>query len=137
MSDLYLGQLAGLATAILSTATSLLFTTASKRLGPVAVNALRIYLAIGLLGLTHQLREGAWLPDALPGQVFALGLSGFIGLTLGDLALFYALVAVGPRLATLVMASAPLFASLLGYAVLGEELPPLVWLGVLLIIGGI
>lgn len=133
----HVGELAGLATSILWTGTSLLFTAAARRLGPTLVNGTRIGIAIVLLGTTHRLLTGQWIPDLLPRQAALLAASGLVGLTLGDQALFSAFVDIGPRLAMLVMTTAPLLAALFGWAVLGEVLPPHAWLGVGLTLGGV
>ncbi|MFH1747065.1 MAG: DMT family transporter [Planctomycetota bacterium] len=133
----FLGHAAGLATSVLWTGTSLFFTAAGRRLGPTTVNALRILMAILLLGLTHWVTEDRWIPDALPRQVLFLALSGMIGLALGDQALFTAFVYIGPRLSMLIMTTAPLFAALFGWLRLGEELGPSAWLGIALVVGGV
>lgn len=132
-----IGMLAGVTTSALFTGTALCFTAAGKRIGSTMVNALRIYLAVALLALTHRLMTGQWVPGMCTGQAGYLAASGIIGLTIGDLALITAFIDIGPRLSTLVMTTAPLFAALLGWAVLGERLHPLAWSGVLLTIGGV
>jgi drug/metabolite transporter (DMT)-like permease len=135
----HIGHFAGLATSVLWTATSLFFTAAGRRLGPTAVNALRIVLAIVLLGATYRLLsdDGSWIPAANTRQVFFLALSGIIGLAIGDQALFTAFVQIGPRLSMLVMTTAPLFATLFGYVVLGETFGVVAALGIVLTIGGV
>lgn len=135
--DVYLGPAAGVATSVLWTATSLLFTAAGKRLGPTVVNALRIAIAIVLLGITHRVLAGGWIPSASIGQVGFLAMSGIIGLSIGDQALFVAFVRIGPRLAMLIMATAPIFAALFGWIGLGETLSWISWLGIALTIGGV
>ena len=135
--DTYVGPAAGVATSALWTATSLLFTAAGRRIGPTRVNAARIALAIVLLGLTHRLLAGAWVPDVLPRQVVFLALSGVVGLAIGDQALFTAFVHIGPRLAMLIMTTAPLFAAFFGWLALDETLPGVAWLGIALTIGGV
>jgi len=133
----HVGELAGLATSLLWTGTSLLFTAAARRLGPTLVNGTRIWIAIVLLGATHRLLTGQWIPDLRPRQAALLAASGLVGLTLGDQALFTAFVDVGPRLAMLVMTTAPLLAALFGWGALGETLGSTAWLGVGLTLGGV
>ena len=99
----YTGHLAGVATALLWTGTSIFFTAAGRRIGPTAVNFSRMLFAIVLLGITHRLLSGGWLPDAVPRQIVFLAVSGLVGLTIGDQALFTAFVDIGPRLAILIM----------------------------------
>ncbi|MCO6435860.1 MAG: DMT family transporter [Phycisphaerae bacterium] len=136
-SAVLVGYAAGVATAMLWTATSLFFNAAARRLGVTILNTTRIAFAIVLLGVTHRLLNGYWLPDVLPGQAAFLAISGLVGLTVGDQALFSAFRAIGPRLAMLVMTSSPLWAALFGWTVLGERLAPLALLGMAMTIFGI
>ena len=133
----YIGHGAGLTTSVLWTVTSLFFTAAARRAGPTVVNTYRIFLAVGLLGVTHKLYAGAWVPDVVTGQVVFLALSGVVGLSIGDQALFHAFLDIGPRMAMLVMTTAPLFAALFGWLALGETLHAYAWGGMLLTIGGV
>lgn len=132
-----LGHAAALATSCLFTATTLFFTAAGRRIGSMAVNATRIYLAVILLGVTHLALAGTWIPQATAAQVGFLAISGVIGLTIGDGALFAAFLMIGPRLALLLMTTSPVFAAGFGWLVLGEVLPPAAWLGVILTVGGV
>jgi len=133
----YAGPVAGIATSVLWTFTSLFFTAAGKRLGATLVNALRIWAAIVLLALVHRAVEETWLPPAQPGQWLLLAGSGLLGLAIGDLALFAAFVEIGPRLAMLVMTTAPLFAAFFGWAVLGESPSWQACLGIAVTLGGV
>lgn len=133
----YIGQFAGIATAMLWTGTSISFTAAGKRIGPVAVNSFRIIVALLLLAATHRALSGGWIPELITRQVLFLAVSGIIGLSIGDQALFVAFMDIGPRLATLVMTTSPLFAVCFAWMVLGETLSGPAWVGVALTIGGI
>lgn len=133
----YVGPAAGVATSFLWSFTALFFTAAGKRLGAATVNAVRIGMAVVLLGATHRVLFGTWIPVAQGRQVLYLALSGLIGLSLGDLALFTAFVRVGPRVSMLIMTTAPIFAALFGWVILRESLPPLAWVGMALTIGGV
>jgi len=84
LPDAYLGHAAGLATSVLWTFASLFFTAASRRIGPTAVNATRIAMAVVLLGVTHRVLAGGWIPAASAGLVLLLALSGLVGLSVGD-----------------------------------------------------
>ncbi len=133
----YVGPAAGVATSVLWTATSMMFTAGGRRIGATLVNVFRIWFAIVLLGVTHRLVAGTWLPDTVGGQVALLGLSGVVGLAIGDQSLFTAFIHIGPRLAMLIMATSPILAALFGWVVLGERLGPLSWLGIAMTIGGV
>ena len=77
----YVGHLAGIATAMLWTVTSLLFTAAARRIGTTVLNASRIAFGIILLALTHRMLSGQWVPDALAGQITYLAWSLWLILT--------------------------------------------------------
>jgi drug/metabolite transporter (DMT)-like permease len=133
-----LGELAALATALCWTASSTFFTFGARRVGSVAVNRLRLAIAAVLLILLHVLTIGPALPlDAAPERWLWLGLSGVIGLTLGDAFLFQAYLWIGPRLSMLMMSIVPVISTFLAWATLGEQLTPVEWAGVGLTVGGI
>ena len=133
----YAGQVAGVATSFLWAVTSMSFAAAARRLGPVTVNAYRIPLAMLLLAVTHWALNGTWIPEFGSRQAWLLAFSGFIGLSIGDQALFIALVDIGPRLTTLMMTTSPIFAAALGWVALGETLGPLALLGIALTLAGV
>ena len=134
---IYLGAAAGVATSMLWTATSLFFTAAGKRLGPTAVNVVRLWLAVLLLGTTHRLLTGHWIPEAVGQQVLLLALSGVVGLTIGDQALLTAFIDIGPRQTMLIMTLSPLFAAMFGWLALGETLGLVALAGMAMTIGGV
>lgn len=117
-----LGEAAAVTTSTLWTGNSILFTSAGKRIGPISVNAIRIAIAVLLLSVTHIIFFGTIVPDANNAQWFWLGLSGVVGLGIGDFALFAAFVRIGPRKSLLLMSLAPVCSVILGYAVLQERL---------------
>ncbi len=117
-----LGAIAAIATALLWAFSSIIFTLASLRAGPMAVNRLRLLMAVGLLVLAHPLL-GLPLPLAVEGRRWILlGASGLIGLALGDGFLFQAFIWIGPRLSMLLLSTAPALASLWAWWFLGEAL---------------
>jgi len=132
-----IGESAAVLTSCFWTFSSLLFTLAGRRLGSFSVNAYRSLMAIGLLLCAHVVLLGTLLPVASGGQWFWLGLSGIVGLGIGDFGLFAAYVTIGPRLSVLIQASSPIFASLSAYFMLGEPLPQLAILGIAVTLSGI
>jgi len=135
--DMLLGQAAGIATSMLWVATSIFFTAAGKRIGPTVVNTVRIFLAIALLGVTHRLLAGVWMPTMPGNQVALLAASGIIGLSIGDQALFTSFVYIGPRLAILIMSTSPIWATIFGWIALDEQLAPAALLGIAMTVGGV
>ncbi|HWB80212.1 MAG TPA: DMT family transporter [Nannocystaceae bacterium] len=132
------GELAALGTALCWAFTSIWFTGASRRVGALPVNFLRMPIAFAWLCIYGLVVRGHALPTDADAHVWGwLAASALAGFAFGDLCLFRALVLIGPRLASLVMASAPLFTALLGWLALGEVLEPTDVLGMLLTTGGI
>lgn len=128
----WIGPAAGLGASVGWLLTSLFFTAAGRRLGPTAVNALRLVLAVILLGSAHAIMFGSVWPAALaPRELFMLALSGFIGLAIGDQLLYTAFVDIGPRLTLLLMTTTPIFAAVFGVLALGAAEVP----GVLEVVG--
>lgn len=134
----YTGELAGIATAILWSATSTLFTLAGREVGSVIVNRMRLLLAAIFLLVTHWIVYSVPLPlEADPERWLWLGLSALAGLIVGDSFLFQAFIWIGPRLSMLMMSLAPVIASLLSWAMLGERLLSSQMLGIALSVGGV
>jgi drug/metabolite transporter (DMT)-like permease len=117
-----LGEAAALTASVFWTFTSIAFTVASRKVGAYSVNMWRMLFALGLLMSTHIIVLGTVIPKANDAQWFYLGISGIIGLAIGDLGYFAALMIIGPRRGTLLMAINPIFSSLLGFFVLSERL---------------
>jgi drug/metabolite transporter (DMT)-like permease len=131
------GEAAAVATSCLWTINSIFFTSAGKRIGAFSVNAYRIIMAVGFLVLAHAIVLGTILPMATNEQWFWMGVSGVVGLGIGDFGLFAALVAIGPRRSLLVMALSPIFASIGAYLMLGETIPTLGIVGIAITLAGV
>jgi drug/metabolite transporter (DMT)-like permease len=116
---------------------SIYFTSASKRIGWLSVNAYRTLVAIGFLAVTHIVFLGTLVPSANGSQWFWMGLSGIVGLGIGDSGLFAAYVTIGPRRSLLMMALAPVFAAVSAYAMLGEIIGEVAILGIALTLIGV
>jgi drug/metabolite transporter (DMT)-like permease len=132
------GELAALATACCWVVTALSFEAAGKRIGSLSLNLIRLVMSLVPLCLWGLVSRGHALPlDAAPSAWAWLTLSGLVGFTLGDLCLFRAFVLIGPRLATLIMASVPVWTSLLGFVFLQERLLARELVGIALTVAGI
>jgi len=133
-----IGEIAALATAVCWVVTSLAFARAGQRVGSLSVNYIRLIFAVPLLSLVTLVVRGKALPlDASVDSWAWLSVSGVVGFVLGDMCLFRSFVLLGPRLSSLIMATAPLMTALIGYLVLGESLGLLALVGMLLTIGGV
>jgi drug/metabolite transporter (DMT)-like permease len=136
-SDHY-GELAALATAVFWTVTALSFEFASKRVGSLAVNMIRLTFAFVFLGIFNLVARGMFLPlDASPHAWFWLSLSGIVGLVLGDYFLFKSYMVISSRISMLIMTTVPPFTAVIGWLLLGEKMLPLHILGMFLTMAGI
>lgn len=119
----FVGELAALGTSLCFSFGSTLFTLAGRAVGSLLVNRMRLLVSVLLVMLLHVLSFGQLIPlDAGADRWFWLGVSGFIGLVLGDAFLLQAFVLIGPRLSMLMMALAPVFGALMAWLFLGEIL---------------
>jgi drug/metabolite transporter (DMT)-like permease len=133
-----LGELAALGTAVCWAFSALAFAAAGRRMGVLPLNLIRLVMALGFLALATWALRGLPLPvDATPRAWGWLAVSGLVGFVFGDLCLFRAYVLIGPRLASLMMALAPLLTALIGWLLLGETLTGRDALGVTLTVAGI
>ena len=133
-----MGEIAALLTAGFWASSSIFFTQSGKLVGSVIVNRMRLLFAVGLLMAAHWISLGEILPfNAGATNWFWLGLSGIVGLVIGDAFLFQAYVDIGPRLTTLMLAAAPVLGTLMAWIMLGEVLNPLKIIAILITICGI
>jgi len=134
----YAGELAALLTAVCWSINSVCFTLAGRRIGSPAVNASRLFMALGMLLVTHQVLYGHPFPfHAGAARLGALSLSGLIGFALGDALLFEAFLLLGPRVAMLLMTLSPVFSALLAWAFLQQTLSPARMAAIAVTLGGI
>jgi drug/metabolite transporter (DMT)-like permease len=133
-----LGEAAALLTAMCYSISSLFFTVAGRKYGPLVSNRLRLVIAIMLLGITHWIIFGSPIPlHAGLERWLWLGVSGIVGLAIGDLFLFQAYVTIGPRLGLLFLSLSPALASVLAWLLLGERLSLSKITGILVTLAGI
>lgn len=133
-----IGELAALATSLTFSFGSTFLTLGGRRVGSMILNRARLLIAIGFLSLTHWILLGIPLPlHAEPHRWLWLGLSGFVGLVLGDIFLFQAFVWIGPRLSMLMMSLAPIIATFLAWLFLGERMGWLQVFGIALTLSGV
>lgn len=134
----FLGELASLGTSLMFSIGPTFFTLGGRLVGSAVVNRVRLLAALAMLALAHLLIYGSLLPlDAATSAWFWFGLSGVIGLTLGDAALFQAFVQIGPRLTMLVFSLSPVLTAVMGYLWLGERLGSLQLVGMGITLAGV
>ncbi len=117
------------------------FTLAARKLGSVPLNHFRLLLAVILIGITsililpedflslfHSDFVEAW---------FWLGISGIIGLTIGDHFGFAMYAILGPRIGSILTTFAPAATLIVSYLILGEELSMIGIFGMFITIAGV
>ena len=138
MSGTHAGEFYALLTALCWTVAAMSFEAAGKRVGSLAVNFIRLALALLFHSAFSFAMRGAFLPADAPAHAwFWLSLSGLVGFTIGDLLLFRALVVVGARVSMLMMALVPPITALIGWAALGETLSVRGIMGMVVTVSGI
>jgi drug/metabolite transporter (DMT)-like permease len=134
----YIGEFSAIGTALSFAFGSILFTFSGRAIGSTLVNRARLVVAVIFIIALHWAMLGEPFPQGVTQeQWFWLGLSGFIGFALGDAFLFQAFVMIGPRISMLIMALAPVLASLMAWLFLGESLVSRDLIGIVVTVSGI
>lgn len=138
MSNIYIGQIAAILTAVCWSIGSTNFEKAGKKIGSLNLNLMRLLMAFLFSIIFTLFSRGIPLPmDATSSMWFWLLLSGFVGFTIGDLMLFEAFVRLGARISMLIYASVPIFSAVLAYVFLGEAMTLKQMIGMAFTITGI
>ena len=135
----FIGELAALATAFFFALTALIFTSTGRSVGSQVTNRIRLAFAMLYLVLINIVlfREPLPFSDGSERWIW-LGLSGIIGLALGDAFLFQSFVSLGARLGTLLLLGlSPIFGSILAWIFFNETLTLLQIAGMVLALTGI
>lgn len=134
----FIGELAALSTSFFFAMTALIFTTTGRMVGSQVTNRTRLIFALVYLIILNLILFREPLPfSADASRWLWLGLSGIIGLSLGDAFLFQSLVSLGPRLGSLLLSLAPIFGSIIAWIFFDEILTPLQITGIVLALTGI
>lgn len=134
----YTGEIISLVVAVSWTATALFADAATRRLGSLPLNIIRMILSLLLLGGTLWVALGSPYPVYADGATwFWLLLSGLVGYVFGDYCLFNSYALIGSRFGQLFMTLAPPVAAITGRIFLGESLSALAWLAMAITLVGI
>lgn len=134
----YTGEIAGLATAVCWTVTAMSFQVASRRIGSVSVNLIRLIFAFLFYLVYSKIFLGQWLPLDAPLKAWIyLSISGLIGFVIGDFFLFKSYEFISSKISMLIMTLAPPVAAILGWFMMGERFTLMNTLGMLLVIAGV
>lgn len=137
----YYGELIAFGTTLSWSICIFPFTEAARRSGPNTVNHFRLVLAVFFLTLISIF----FLPvsflqlftSPLPQHWLWFGLSGIVGLALGDYFSFTSYAILGPRIGSIFSTLAPTSALLSAYFLVGERINFIGIFGILVTIGGV
>ena len=133
-----IGETIALGVAVSWTATALFAEVASKRMGSLPLNTLRMTMSLLLLAATLWLLLGVPYPRFADGDTWLwLALSGVVGYVIGDYCLMQGYIYIGSRFGQLFMTLSAPTAALTGYLLLGERMTWLAILGMAVTLGGI
>ena len=119
----HIGEILSLCVAVSWTFTAWFADKASRRVGAMVTNVLRLVLATVFLGILLWFTIGHPYPVYADGNTWLwLGLSAVVGYVFGDYCLFNSYVHIGPRFGQLFMTLAPPMAAVAGWILLGETL---------------
>lgn len=134
----FLGEILALLVAVLWTVSSLASEVASRHYGSLLLNILRMVQAVVLIGATLWVLTGSPLPLYTNQETWNyLALSAFAGYVIGDFFFLQCFILIGARWGELFMTIAPLAAAITGWAMLGEKMSALAWIGLIITTTGI
>jgi drug/metabolite transporter (DMT)-like permease len=134
----YIGEAAALFTSICWSFSAIGFTKSSQQVGSQITNRVRVLLALLVLLLINAILYGQPVPlQAGTARWAWLGVSGIVGLALGDAFLFQAYREIGPRLGLLLLSLAPVFGAGIAWIFFGQVLSLLQIGGIAVTLGGI
>ena len=135
---MFVGEFIALFVAVSWTVTALFAEVASKRMGSLPLNVVRMTMSLTLLVVTLWLTMGIPWPRYADGGTWGwLLLSGVVGYVIGDYCLMQGYIYIGSRFGQLFMTLSAPTAALTGRLLLGEQMRPLAILGMVITLGGI
>ncbi len=133
-----LGALAAFGTAVCWSLSAIFFETTSRKVGALAVNFWKVFVAFFFLAFAALLDRGIPFPwDASLHAWVYLSISGIVGFVIADYFLFNAYILIGSRITVIFQALTPLFTTLFAFLFLGERMAPVRLLGTAVVICGI
>ncbi|HEX2696569.1 MAG TPA: DMT family transporter, partial [Anaerolineales bacterium] len=129
---------AALATSFCFAVGIIFFTISGKMVGAQVTNRIRLVFALIYLLIVNVVLYRQPIPlSASSDRWIWLGLSGIIGLTLGDVFLFQSFIMLGARLGSLVFSLSPIFSAILAWVFFREELSLLQISGIVISLAGV
>lgn len=135
---MYKGEIISLAVAVSWTVCAMFAEVASKRMGALVFNVIRMSMSLLMLMGVMWATLGVPYPLGADGETWMwLSLSGIVGYVLGDYCLFNSYILIGSRYGQILMTLAPPAAALFGWVLLGESMSLTALCGMLLTAAGI
>ena len=135
---MYKGELISITVAISWTACAMFAEVASKRLGSLPLNVIRMTLSLLMLMAVMWIFTGAPYPLYADADTWMwMSLSGFVGYVLGDFCLFNSYILIGSRFGQLLMTLSAPAAAIFGWIIIGETMSMHAILGMAITISGI
>ena len=134
----HLGEIISLIVAVSWTFSAWYADKASRRIGSMVTNVIRLVLATIFLGALLWVSIGHPYPVYADGKAWLwLALSALVGYVFGDYCLFNCYVCIGPRFGQLLMTLAPPSAAIAGWFLLGESMSWKSWFAMAVTLTGI
>jgi drug/metabolite transporter (DMT)-like permease len=134
----FTGEAIALATVFCWTFSIQFFAAASREVGAIPVNIIRLTVALLLFSILLFFKAGTFIPIDFPVRSWLfLSLSGVIGFFIGDIFLFKALVELGPRITMLIQSLAAPTAAVFGWTFLHESYNLVQWMGMSVTLAGV
>lgn len=130
------GEIAALTAAFLWATSSTIYAILGNKIPALSLNLIKGLIALFFLILTLLITQAAITELSLL-PMFLLGISGVIGIGIGDTAYFQALNHLGARKTLLIETLAPPFTAILAFICLGEILIYTAYLGIIITIIGV
>ena len=135
---MFIGETISLFVALSWTVTALFAEVASKRMGSLPLNVVRMVMSLSLLAVTLWLVMGVPWPRYADGPSWLwLLLSGVVGYVIGDYCLMQGYIYIGSRFGQLFMTLSAPTAAIMGRLLIGEQMKPLAILGMCVTLTGI
>lgn len=135
---MYKGELISILVALSWTVCAMFAEVASRRMGSLPLNVIRMSMSLLMLAGVLWWFTGAPYPMGADASTWLwLSLSGLVGYVLGDFCLFNAYILIGSRYGQLLMTLAPPAAALFGLLLLGQTMSVMAVLGMCITVIGI
>lgn len=135
---MYKGEFISLGVALSWTVCAMFAELASKRMGSLALNVIRMAISMVLLSALMLATTSCPYPAGADAATWGwLLLSGLVGYVIGDFCLFNCYILIGSRYGQLLMTLAPPAAAVAGWMMLGERMGWLTFIGMVVTLCGI